>query len=270
MIKRVSTRFSRPRQNFAVIWGAPLCLLAVDIVYLRCLCAARNAGFRRKHSTPIAIAISARLSAAVAGGDRLQRAPVGSVNKTPLQCLTATSGSHKNHDQPHTLPAPPLPAPQTFHEPHLRTSPIFTPPAAPAPRARDRGTAAQEKQNRAHARKPPRHTWQRPGAKESGLWRRHVTLRTSLSLTGAPAMVGHDQESGSRAAARAAPPSAAGPRPGRSAHPAKPLPPAPTTAGCALSPRTRLPCHLSPFASSQFAVSAERNFFNFPEFVGVL
>ena len=119
----------------------------------------------------------------------MQRAPVGSVNKTPLQCLTATSGSHKNHDQPHTLPAPPLPAPQTFHEPHLRTSPIFTPPAAPAPRARDRGTA-QEKQNRAHARKPPRHTWQRPGAKESGLWRRHVTLRTSLSLTGAPAMVG--------------------------------------------------------------------------------
>ena len=241
-------------------------MLAVDIVYLRCLCAARNAGFRRKHSTPIAIAISARLSAAVAGGDRLQRAPVGSVNKTPLQCLTATSGSHKNHDQPHTLPAPPLPAPQTFHEPHLRTSPIFTPPAAPAPPAH--GTVARRPKRSRLV--PTRGNRPDVAKKESGLWRRHVTLRTSLSLTGAPAMVGHDQESGSRAAARAAPPSAAGPRPGRSAHPAKPLPPAPTTAGCALSPRTRLPCHLSPFASSQFAVSAERNFFNFPEFVGVL
>ena len=71
----------------------------------------------------------------------MQRAPVGSVNKTPLQCLTATSGSHKTHDQPHTLPAPPLPSPQTFHEPHLRTSPIFTPPAAPAPPAH--GTVAR-------------------------------------------------------------------------------------------------------------------------------
>ncbi len=31
-----------------------------------------------------------------------------------------------------------MPAPQTLHEPHLRTSPIFTPPAASASHARDR------------------------------------------------------------------------------------------------------------------------------------
>ena len=197
----------------------------------------------------------------------MQRAPVGSVNKTPLQCLTATSGSHKTHDQPHTLPAPPLPSPQTFHEPHLRTSPIFTPPAAPAPPAH--GTVARRpKRSRlvpTRGNRPDVHGKEGERALEAACY-----LEDLIEFDWRPRHGRHDQESGSRAAARAAPPSAAGPRPGRSAHPAKPLPPAPTTAGCALSPRTRLPCHLFPFASSQFAVSAERNFFNFPEFVGVL
>ena len=120
----------------------------------------------------------------------MQRAPVGSVNKTPLQCLTATSGSHKTHDQPHTLPAPPLPSPQTFHEPHLRTSPIFTPPAALAPPAH--GTVARRPKRSRLV--PTRGNRPDVAKKESGLWRRHVTLRTPLSLTGAPAIKSADHE----------------------------------------------------------------------------
>jgi hypothetical protein len=142
----------------------------------------------------------------------MQRAPVGSVNKTPLQCLTATSGSHKTHDQPHTLPAPPLPSPQTFHEPHLRTSPIFTPPAAPAPPAH--GTVARRpKRSRlvpTRGNRPDVHGKEGERALEAACY-----LEDPIEFDWRP----RHQERGSRAAARAAPPSAAGPRSGRSAHP---------------------------------------------------